>query len=208
MSNNEKVFNEKGYCVVKGVVSEELRDFITQYALFDEMQDFTPDTDQVIGAHAKYGNPAMEAMLLNLHSIMEEHTGLTLFPTYSFYRVYRTGDTLEPHVDRESCEISCTVCFNYSYENYQWPIFMNGVSITLEPGDIAIYKGCEVEHWRETFSAPGDNPWHVQGFFHFVNSNGPYAEWKFDKRASIGALRNPAPISNPLVSKSYIQFTK
>ena len=73
--NNENVnfFKSQGYCIVKAAVNKELIDFITQYALFDEMQDFTPDTDQVVGAHAKYSDPCMETMLINLHTLMEEN---------------------------------------------------------------------------------------------------------------------------------------
>ena len=32
-----------------------------------------------------------------------------------------------------------------------WPIFVNGKKIILKQGDILIYKGCEIEHWREPF---------------------------------------------------------
>jgi hypothetical protein len=40
--------------------------------------------------------------------------------------------------------------------------------INLEPGDAAIYSGCEIEHWREEFK--GD--WHAQTFLHYVDKNG------------------------------------
>lgn len=197
-------FRKKGYTVVKGAVTPELRDVITQYALFDEMQDFTPDGQQVPNAHSKYADPAMETMLLHLHSKVERRTGLTLHPTYSFYRVYRNGDELKPHTDRPSCEISATVCFNYSYyhydnsgydeygaqsarESYEWPIYMDGARIVMSPGDMVIYRGIDLQHWREPFSPPGDD-WHVQAFFHYVDANGPHADYKYDKRTSIGML--------------------
>ena len=100
---NPEKFKENGYCIIRSAISNELRDIITQYALFDEMQDYSADKNQVIGAHSKYADPAMESMLLHLHSIMEANTGLTLHPTYSFYRVYRSGDDLKAHRDRPSC---------------------------------------------------------------------------------------------------------
>jgi hypothetical protein len=194
-------FKEKGYTVVKNAINKELCDFVTQYALFDEMQDFTPDGQQVPAAHSKYADPAMETMLLHLHLLMEKNTGLELHPTYSFYRVYRNGDVLEPHKDRPSCEISCTLCFNYSYDDsqYTWPIFMDGYKAELKPGDLVIYRGIELEHWREPFDIKED-AWHVQGFFHYVNKNGPHAEWKWDKRDSVGELKNK--INN----KKYIKY--
>lgn len=38
-----KEFEKNGYILVKNAINKDLRDFITQYALFDEMQDFSPD---------------------------------------------------------------------------------------------------------------------------------------------------------------------
>jgi hypothetical protein len=200
-------FKNKGYCKINSAISLELRDYITQYALFDEMQQFNSNDPQVPAAHSKYGDPAMEALLLHLHSVMEENTGLTLYPTYAYYRVYRNGDELSPHVDRPSCEISSTLCFNYSYNDsdYNWPIFMAGTSILLSPGDMAIYKGCDIEHWRDVFN-PNEEHWHVQGFFHYVDADGPYADYKYDGRPSIGE-KQQIPIQN-LNIKPYIQFTK
>jgi hypothetical protein len=184
-----KEFKEKGYKLVKNAINPELRDIITQYALFDEMQDFTPDMRQVPKAHSKYADPLMEAILLHIHPLMEKHTGLKLYPTYSFYRVYRNGDILHPHKDRPSCEISTTVCFNYSYNDskYTWPIIMDGKKIDMKPGDIVIYRGIDLEHAREEFSPPGDD-WHVQAFFHYVDANGPYADYRYDQRNSVGEL--------------------
>jgi hypothetical protein len=186
-----KKFREKGYTLVKGAIKPELRDLITQYALFDEMQDFTPDESQVPKAHSKYADPAMEAMLLHIHPLMEKHTGLELYPTYSFYRVYRNGDILHPHKDRPSCEISTTVCFNYSYDDseYTWPIVMDGNKVDMKPGDIVVYRGVDLEHSREEFTPPGDD-WHVQAFLHYVDANGPYADYRYDQRNSVGELKN------------------
>lgn len=202
MNNN---FHKKGYTLVKNALDLNLVNVITQYALFDEMQNFSPDRVQVPNAHSKYADPAMESLLLHLHKLMEKHTELSLFPTYSFYRVYRKGDELVAHKDRESCEISCTLSFNFSYDNskYNWPIFMDGTPCSMEPGDLVIYKGCELEHWREKFSPPKNNDWHVQGFFHYVDQNGPFSDFKYDKRQTIGESRQ-----NQKANKSYIQYIR
>jgi hypothetical protein len=202
---NVSEFETKKYTVIKKVLSKDIVELVTQYALFDEMQDFNADKTQVLGAHSKYGDPVMESLLLKLQPIMEKATGLSLFPTYSFYRVYRNGDTLEKHKDRPACEISCTLSFNYSYEDsdYSWPIYMNGEAIHLEPGDIAVYRGIENEHWREplTFSEPA---WHVQAFLHYVDQNGPHADQKNDKRESIGLPPNKK--STIKSNKEYIEY--
>jgi hypothetical protein len=148
----------------------------------------------------------MEAMLLLLHPIIEKHTGLELHPTYSYHRVYRNGDELGHHKDRNACEISVTVAFNYSYDDskYQWPIYIDGNPITMKPGDIAIYRGIELDHWREPFNYPED-AWQVQAFLHYVDANGPHANLKYDERNFIGEIIKPANITK---NKSYIQYTK
>ena len=187
MKNNIKNFEKNGYVLVKNALSKETVDLVTQYALFDEIQDYKPDGGQVIGAHAKYADPVMESLLLQLQSIIENNTGLSVHPTYSYYRVYRPGDELKPHKDRQSCEISITLSLGYDYcnSNYKWPIYIEGQACVLEPGDIVCYKGIELEHWREKFIAP-ENSWHVQAFLHYVDSNGPFSEYSCDLRDSIG----------------------
>lgn len=201
-------FTKNGYLKVENAISNELRDFITQYALFDEMQDFNSSVgEQVPNAHHKYADPAMETLLLNLKDIMEKNTGLTLYPTYSYYRVYRNGDVLENHMDRESCEISTSLCFNYSFKDteYSSPLYMDGIPVFLKPGDMVIYKGCELPHWREKLVCD-DEDWLVQGFFHYVNANGNYKDFKFDKRTNIGILPKWHNKSQLKSKKSYIEF--
>ena len=201
--SNINKFQTDGYCIIKNAISVELRDFITQYALFDEHQNFNPDMLQVKNAHSKYADPCMETTLLHLHKTMESNTGLELLPTYSYYRVYRNGDTLETHTDRPSCEISCTLCFNYDYKDTEWPIYMNGNPVYLKPGDLVIYKGCELEHWRNELVYPTP-VWHVQGFFHYVNANGPYKDFKYDGRDSVGVSLKDK--NNQKNSKTYIEY--
>lgn len=214
-NKNVLEFEKKKYTVIKNALSKEVVELATQYALFDEMQDFNADTLQVVGAHSKYADPVMESLLLKLQPIMEEATGLSLFPTYSFYRVYRNGDTLAKHKDRPACEISCTLSFNYSYEDsdYSWPIYMNGEAIHLKPGDIAVYRGIENEHWRDPLTFP-EPAWHVQAFLHYVDQNGPYAEHKYDTRTSIGETAKtkksePTQQNNQNQgAPSYIEYTR
>lgn len=214
--NNTEMFKKNGYCVVKNAISTELRDFVTQYALFDEMQDFKNGDGQVPSAHSKYADPAMESLLLQLHSVIEKETGLKLNPTYSFYRVYRPGDILESHTDRHSCEISATLCFNYSYDDtkYTWPIFMDGYRAELQPGDMVIYRGCDLTHWREEFIPSSNADWHVQGFLHYVDAEGTNVDYTYDKRPSIGLpassrdliVKGPISYKEISVNKPYLEI--
>jgi hypothetical protein len=194
-------FEEKGYTVVRGALSRELVDAATQYVLFDEMQDFNPDI-QVPGAHVKYSDPLMETLLLKLQPTIEAATGVSVYPTYSFYRIYGPGDELKKHIDRPSCELSITLSLGYDYQgkNYSWPIYVNGAACYLEPGDLVCYRGIDLEHWRTPFEAP-EGSWHAQAFLHYVDSSGPYSEWKWDKRSSIGEPKKKKQIDKPYIRK-------
>ena len=123
-----------------------------------------------------YGDLIMEAILLNKKDFLSKECGLELLPTYSFWRLYTKFQKLPKHKDRPSCEISVTACIKN--DKTKWPIFLDGESVELDPGDACIYLGCESLHWREEFT--GDN--NIQAFFHFVDKDGPYSKFYMDER--------------------------
>jgi hypothetical protein len=172
-------FNLNGYVVVKNLISREAADIINTYTLMrtkldysEEPNDFVPNTKSV------YGDYLTESLMLNLWKKIENITNLKLLPTYTFYRVYKNSDILPKHKDRPSCEISCTLNLGQSHP---WKFFANNNGVLLEPGDGVIYKGMEVEHWREKFS--GD--YHSQVFLHYVNAEGEFKDYFMDKRNDI-----------------------
>lgn len=184
METNE-YFKKDGFAIIKNMVNPSLVDAVTRYALLREAYSFNEDDSQVIGAHCDYSDFLMESLLIQYKPIVEWATGLSLLPTYSFYRVYRRGQELISHVDRPSCEISVTVSYNFDYQgkDYEWPIYMDGAPLFLEPGDGAVYRGCDIQHWREPFDVP-QNSYHVQSFYHYVDANGPYADFVYDKKVN------------------------
>jgi hypothetical protein len=127
-----------------------------------------------------YGDPLMESLMVNKLDIMQKETGLELLCAYAFWRMYTKNADLPKHTDRPACEISVTVMINS--DGTKWPIFIDGKEINMEPGDAAIYLGCELEHWREEFK--GD--WQAQTFLHYVDKNGLDKEWAKDKRLLYG----------------------
>src|SRR5438552_8675418 len=64
---------------------------------------------QVLNTPAMYAEPRMEELLLTLLPRIEETSALSLYPTYSYLRVYKRGDVLGKHQDRPSCEISVSL---------------------------------------------------------------------------------------------------
>jgi hypothetical protein len=182
MDELEKKFK---YKFIKNFLTKEEINLFEKYSImrhrlntnsFDYGQGTNKDTHF-------YADPIMESLMLSKMSKVEEATGLQLLPTYSFWRMYTYLSDLKKHKDRESCEISVTVMIGSSGE--EWPIYMDENKVTLEKGDAVIYRGMEVEHWREEYQ--GD--WHSQVFLHFVDKNGPNVDFKFDKRIYLGIMK-------------------
>ena len=154
---------------------------------------------QIPNTYSAYGNIAMETLLLKCQPDMEKATGLKLYPAYTYARIYKKGDELKRHKDRFSCEISTTM----NLGGDDWPIYLEpnselggviegfgyvskntkGVRVDLKPGDMLVYRGCELEHWREKFKGKEC----VQVFLHYNNRKTPGAKDNmFDKRPHLG----------------------
>jgi hypothetical protein len=155
---------------------------------------------QIPGAYSKYADWVMETLLMYMIPMMKAKTGLELIPTYSYTRLYEKGNILRRHKDRPSCEISTTLHLGGD----PWPIFLDptggnfvidefkqihkpgapkGIRVDLKIGDMLIYSGCELEHWREPFEGNICS----QVFLHYNHANGPFAKTNlFDKRPLLG----------------------
>ena len=194
---------KNNYKVIRQAITKELTDFIYSYFLmkrkvarkmYDERYISQSNYDygvwndeQIPETYSHYADIAMETLLQNLQPKMEEETGLKLTPTYSYARIYKKGDILKRHKDRYSCEVSTTL----NLGGDDWPIFLEpsgetgkeGVKIDMQPGDMLVYKGCDVEHWREEFT--GENCGQV--FLHYNDASDPKAEEnKYDTRPFLG----------------------
>jgi hypothetical protein len=147
---------------------------------FDEDVYGTFTDAQAPGDYSKYGDLVFDTLLARKLPEMEILTGKKLIPTYSYHRLYTQGTELKRHKDRPSCEISTTLCLGYDvsnvdlekYPDWDWPMFVGpktgeegteGMPIHMKPGDMIIYRGCELEHWREPYW--GKN--HAQVFLHY-----------------------------------------
>lgn len=176
------------YKLVKNFLTPEEAELAKTYTLlkhnnnfnsFDNIQNNNGDTHY-------YADELAETFLIKKLPLMERETGLKLFPTYSFMRLYTYNAELKPHKDRPSCEVSVTVM--YGSDGTQWPIYMEDTPVNLETGDAVIYLGCELNHYRKNFE--GD--WHAQAFLHYVDQNGPYADFKYD-------LKNRDGLNPPII---------
>ena len=212
-------FKKNKYQVIRGAISKELADIAFSYLQISAEADHWMLTNQVTheknplvgnfkdqqvpGSYAKYADRLMETLLIQTIPVMKAKTGLDLIPTYSYTRLYRTGNVLNRHKDRPSCEISTTLCLGGD----PWSIFIDptgennvineyqgiikpgapkGNKVDLKPGDMLIYSGCELEHWREPFQGKLCG----QVFLHYNHANGPFAKTNlYDKRPMLGITK-------------------
>ena len=196
-------FKKNKFTVLKNAISTELADFVYKYflnkrevarVLFDEryISPFVEyfgvwNDSQVPNTYSHYGDIVMETLLKEVKPVMEKHTGLKLSETYSYSRIYKKGDVLARHKDRYSCEISTTL----NLGGDDWPIYLDptgkqgqaGIKVDLKQGDMLVYSGCELEHWRNKFKGKEC----VQVFLHYNNRKTPGAKDNmFDKRPHLG----------------------
>ena len=192
-NNSKELFEKQRYVVVKQFLPIEICNIAFRYGIMKadiRHPDGRWDDIQTMGSYSAYADTLMECLLEFSIPHMEKITGLKLFPTYSYFRTYKNGDVLEKHTDRPSCEISLTLNLGQE-ETKSWPIYMNGVEVDLKPGDMVVYRGTELDHWRDR-NLGGK---HVQVFMHYVDKQGPFGAYaKFDNREMLGlpsSKRNP-----------------
>lgn len=203
-----KKFKKDNYLVIRKAVSEDICKFASEYLMLkrqvsqrlhnkkmierDNLGWGTFGDPQVPFSYNHYSDTAMEILLVRMKSVIESKIKKEIVPTYSYTRIYEHGDILGRHKDRYSCEISATLNL---FQDKKWPIFvepsgktgLKGVPINLGIGDLMIYKGEEIEHWREAYWGN----WCVQVFLHYnIKGTQRAEENKFDKRAFIGLPRD------------------
>tara|TARA_B100000287_G_C20454356_1_gene710820 strand:+ start:111 stop:797 length:687 start_codon:yes stop_codon:yes gene_type:complete len=214
-------FKKNHYLVIKNAIDANVAEFVYNYFLMKrqvartmfDTRFISPYTDywgvwndkQVPETYSHYSDTAMETLLLAVQPKMEKQTGLKLYPTYSYARIYKKGDILHRHKDRLSCEISTTL----NLGGDEWPIYLEnkknvgssteidpetgknylvktknkGTKIILKPGDMLVYKGQILEHWREVFL--GNDC--AQVFLHYNNQATKGAKDNmFDTRPHLG----------------------
>tara|TARA_R100001594_G_scaffold46311_2_gene79375 strand:+ start:3695 stop:4336 length:642 start_codon:yes stop_codon:yes gene_type:complete len=196
-------FKKTKYKVLREAIKPNVAEFIYNYFLtkrrvarcFFDTRWINPfaeewgtwNDEQVPGTYSHYGDIAMETLLMGLRKKMEKETGFKLQEAYSYARIYKQGDILHRHKDRYSCEVSTTL----NLGGDPWPIYlepsgekgMAGIKVDLKPGDMLIYMGCELEHWRDPFAGKDCG----QVFLHYNDRTKKTAkENLYDRRPFLG----------------------
>lgn len=180
-----------GYVELPDLLAPAHCEHLAQYLLLQlENGRLAPDPT-VAGSVSTYGDPVFDALLGLLDPVISDLAGEPLVPTYSYARLYRSGNELLQHRDRAACEVSCTVTLGGDTAD-RWPLHLtdedgNEVEVFLPVGSGLAYRGCDLEHWREQFAGN----WHAQLFLHWVRSEGSRAGERFDRRPGLGLAPVP-----------------
>jgi len=193
------MFIKNKYEICRNVISKEVLNFLYEYILlkktvcqtltknkyispFDQTYGILGSDGQVIheNTYSSYGDVAVETLLEKLRPLVESKTKEKLNSNYTYLRVYGKDNELRKHIDRMTCEFSTTLNIGGDL----WPIFLKNkkgkeIEVKLKPGDMLIYKGMELEHWRNKFTGNMC----VQVFLHY---NKQSTGIKYDYRAHLG----------------------
>ena len=170
---------------------------------------------QVEGSLARYWHPQYRTIHTGVRRKLEKIIGRKLYNTYYYDRYYFPGQALKLHADRDACEISVSIHIstNLPDDEKEWPfkiktpdtytdkrksaILVPGEvrKVVLNPGDGAVYKGCERPHWRDPMPGtpkhmktkklfakePKEEQYYHQIFFHYVLQDGQRAHCAWDR---------------------------
>lgn len=176
-----QILQDNNYILIDNFISPEKA--LNLYLQFKEDVKNNPELfhydDQCPQSMAIYNYKPFLKLLIEKIPFMSEIMGEPMFPTYCYSRLYKNGEVLEKHRDRNSCEVSVTLNLGGDKD---WDIFFtkpNGdiVSYNLKPGQAAIYLGMISEHWRNAFEGQE----YGQVFLHYVKAEGENWMYYFDK---------------------------
>ena len=190
-------FIKDKYLLVPQAIPRNLAEFIYTYFLLKRLTASTVQSNQTewgewgdeqcSNTYIHYSDIVMETLLVGLRPKIEEFTGLSLWETYSYARCYEHKGILKSHRDRGACAVSCTLHLG---GDQPWPLYLKDLNnqtkkINFKPGDMLLYKGAELEHWREPFTGKR----YVQTFLHYVTQIKENEHLKFDGRPHLGLPR-------------------
>lgn len=194
------MLKENRYQLLPNLISKEHASFLQDYlkikkaahiemrkkniiSEFDQRFGFWGD-GQVPGLDTfmLYGDAAFDLTADVVRKKIQTYVDKPLHTTYSYARLYVTGDELKKHVDRASCEVSASI----NLGGDAWPLYIMSnkekIKVDLDPGNAVVYYGKELEHWRERFEGKECS----QLFIHYSYDSAQ----EYDKR---GALGTPDP---------------
>lgn len=187
---------------------EQILNLSYSYCLikYSNRNNFNYKDTQAHSLVAENSDFLMETLLDLSTSVIEKNVGKKLWPTYSYLRIYDRESDLPAHKDKKSCEYTVAICLGADPIDKPYEIFVGEKDSTSDykyytkeksyerlkidykfpmlPNNALIFKGRDNLHWREFCQ----HDHCIMVFLHYVDQEGPYKEFKFDNRPSLGVL--------------------
>lgn len=176
-----KDLEHNNFIIVPSFISKERAQVLEkQFFELEKAGGCIKDEQSPLSSSAHNYAPFLELLCEKTYEV-NNLVGEAVLPTYTYARIYKTGEFLKKHKDRPACEISLTVHLG---GDAPWDLAIekpNGqeVTVSLSLGDAMLYLGCVANHGRAGHFT-GKN--YSQVFLHYVRSNGHNAWAFFDRR--------------------------
>jgi len=180
-------FQDQGFQKIKGFIPSFFSLYLKNYfTLIVQNNPTLGGDEQAPNSHCVYGDPAFDMVMAMSTEDIGKIVGKKLIPQYTYARIYKKGSDLKIHSDRPECQYSVTLSLGGDYEK-PWPIWIKDYAgksheVPLDQGDMVVYHGTELEHWREEFE--GDTQYQL--FMHYVDAEGEFKDRLFDRRRNLG----------------------
>ena len=179
-------FQDQGFQKIKGYITPYFSLFLRNYFTLRVQNDKLGGDEQAPNSHCVYGDPDFDMAMYMSTEDIGKIVGKNLIPQYTYARIYKNGSQLKIHTDRPECQYSVTLSLGGDYKK-PWPIWIkdyagNMNEVPLDEGDMVVYHGTELEHWRDKF----EGNMQYQLFMHYVDSEGEFKDRVFDGRPNLG----------------------
>ena len=173
-------WNKNEYLVIRNALTSDVRCLLEESIRFEKLQK-VDDPRQFYRTHNdEECNGFIQHLLVMCRDYYEAVLATDLLPSYAFAMKYIKNSDMQPHYDNLDNPVSSTVCYHFSPEGVDNPLFLdkarfanpftfrvtvedregipreNVVRIDLRPGDIAVFRGRHHLHWRERITVDMD----------------------------------------------------
>jgi hypothetical protein len=122
--------------------------------------------------YVAHNEPVARYFHHNLMKAISAVVGAPIKPSYVYLASYLSGADLKKHTDRAQCELSVTLCLDFSPEpdvETPWPIRLDTTegrtTVYQGLGDGLLYRGTKVPHYRDALAKGYTS---TSLFFHYV----------------------------------------
>lgn len=172
IDNLSKQFLENDYCLLKDVLTDEIKEYLKNKITFHGNDLLTDKRQFYRSHHDEQCTDIIDNFLIAIHPFYEIILKKSLNDVRGFSMKYNDKSDLLPHYDNYDMPISSTICF-FNEEKIEYPIYLdkdyfknpylyrltvddksgipyeNKIKIDINEGDIGIFRGRNHLHWRD-----------------------------------------------------------